>query len=98
MTTWFKRNDGQLFEAEDGSAQFELMSKSGDFEEVLEFVETAEGKKLGLTGKPELWKDDESDAQTQQPSLENAGTKSDSQQSGSGKRGRTRKGNQTNDS
>lgn len=95
---WFKRSDGQLFEASEDSASFQMMAKSGEFEEVLGFVETKEGEKIGLTGKSELWKDDESNAQTKQSSLENAGTQSDSGQSGSGKRGRTRKGNQTNDS
>lgn len=28
---WFQRNDGQLFEAEEGSAVCQMMQKSGEF-------------------------------------------------------------------
>lgn len=91
MIIWFKRNDGQLFAATEDSAHFTLMKNSGEFDEVLENIETPDGEKIALTGKPELWKDNESDAQTNKSALADAAKESDSGQGSPAKRGRTRK-------
>jgi hypothetical protein len=56
---WFRRTDGVLFCADEGSASFQLMSKSGEFDEVIEIVETENGEKIGLTGRSEMWKDND---------------------------------------
>ena len=39
---WFKRSDGGLFSAEENSASFQLMSKDGSFETVIEDEEIAD--------------------------------------------------------
>ena len=74
---WFKRGDGQLFAAEGSSAQFKLMSTSGEFTPC-----DADGNDL-----------DESNVESQESDLADAGKTGDAGQSGAAKRGGARSKN-----
>ena len=82
---WFRRNDGQMFEAEEGSASHKMMSASGEFEEAAEDEIPAKAS-------------DESTTQTNESTLENAGTPPNSGHRSAGKRGGAGKRNQADNS
>ncbi|MBX3288454.1 MAG: hypothetical protein KF855_03820 [Acidobacteria bacterium] len=93
MTTkWFRRSDGVLFAASEGSATFELMNREGAFVECDEegndidpFIESLIGKKY------------ESNGDSEQSASEQSETSGDVEPSGSTERGGTGAEDQGND-
>ena len=78
----FKRNDGQVFEAIEGTATHQLMSKSGEFEVIEETPEN---------------ESDESNSEPNKSDVELTGEKAAAGSGGSKKRGGTGRRNKTDD-
>lgn len=88
---WFKRSDGVLFSADEGSASATLMLKDGGFTPCDE-----EGNELVPEESP-AEESDEGKTDAEQSDLEDGKPKKDPGQSGPAKRGRARKRDKADD-